>query len=87
MLGSVKELRGDDPHAFRKMIEVYADSSNERADLAYWPLVKRICLKGPWDILRSGAILVQFSIQFSRLFTLLIYKYTLLISSKAITSI
>lgn len=59
MLGTIQTVRGNNPSEFRKMIEVYADSSNEREELAFWPLVKRISLKGPWDILRSGAILVS----------------------------
>lgn len=38
---------------------MYADSSNQKTDLAFWPLVKRICMKGEWEILKSGSVLVD----------------------------
>lgn len=44
---------------FRRKIEVYADSSNQKTDIAYWPLVKRIRMKGPWEVLKSGSVLVD----------------------------
>eukprot|EP01114_Cavostelium_apophysatum_P012584 TRINITY_DN2852_c0_g1_i1.p1 TRINITY_DN2852_c0_g1~~TRINITY_DN2852_c0_g1_i1.p1 ORF type:complete len:1432 (-),score=454.04 TRINITY_DN2852_c0_g1_i1:258-4553(-) len=58
-LGTTKIITESDPHKLRKEIEKYADSANKITDLAHWPLVKRICLKGPWEVLRSGAVLVD----------------------------
>ena len=48
-LSTKKYVHHNDPIVFRELIEQYADSSNETTDLAYWPLVKRITLKGPWE--------------------------------------
>ena len=35
------------------------DSSNILADGACWPLVKKVRASGPWDVLKSGAILID----------------------------
>ena len=35
------------------------DSTNELAEGALWPLVKRVQLLGPWPVLASGAVLVD----------------------------
>ncbi len=48
----VLAVENDDPLEFRNEIEEYADSNNESADIAYWPLVKKIKLSGPWAALR-----------------------------------
>ena len=40
-------------------MERYVDSTNELAEGALWPLVKRVQLLGPWPVLASGAVLVD----------------------------
>lgn len=58
-LGTQQKIERDDPDQFRRAIERYADSNNVATDLAYWPIVKKITIQGPWDALRSGAVLVD----------------------------
>jgi hypothetical protein len=40
-------------------VEKYVDSTNEVSEGALWPLVKRVQLRGPWECLASGAVLVD----------------------------
>lgn len=58
-LGTTKRISLNNSEDFRKAIEKYADSTNTKTELAYWPIVKRICIKGPWECLKSGAVLVD----------------------------
>ncbi len=58
-LGSTQVIKENQPRKFKKAIEKYADSNNNVIEQAYWPLVKRISLRGPWEALHSGAVLVD----------------------------
>jgi hypothetical protein len=58
-LGQIVRLEATKPAQFRRQIEKYADSTNNTADVSYWPLVKRIAIMGPWEVLKSGAVLVD----------------------------
>eukprot|EP01122_Echinamoeba_exundans_P016614 TRINITY_DN8479_c0_g1_i1.p1 TRINITY_DN8479_c0_g1~~TRINITY_DN8479_c0_g1_i1.p1 ORF type:complete len:1374 (+),score=380.54 TRINITY_DN8479_c0_g1_i1:97-4218(+) len=58
-LGQIVRLEATKPAQFRRQIEKYADSTNNTAELSYWPLVKRISIMGPWEVLKSGAVLVD----------------------------
>lgn len=59
-LGTIKHIRETNAKLFRKKIELYADSTNSTTEMAFWPIVKRICLKSnKWNVLKSGAVLVD----------------------------
>jgi energy-coupling factor transporter ATP-binding protein EcfA2 len=59
-LGTVRHMAADDARSFRRMVEAYVDSSNEASAMSFWPLVRRVRMRGrKWDLLKTGAILVD----------------------------
>jgi energy-coupling factor transporter ATP-binding protein EcfA2 len=59
-LGTVRHMASDDARSFRRMVEAYVDSSNEASAMSFWPLVRRVRMRGrKWDLFKTGAVLVD----------------------------
>lgn len=57
-LGSRPEhISEDHPEQLREAIERYVESTD--SGLSLWPIIKKVTIYGPWEILRSGAVLVD----------------------------
>ena len=58
-LGTTRSLHAATAESIRRKIERYVDSRNSADTQAFWPIVKRVRCRGPWDVLSSGAVLVD----------------------------
>ncbi|KAK9811490.1 hypothetical protein WJX72_004764 [[Myrmecia] bisecta] len=59
LLGRVVAISERDHATFRKTIGEYVDSNKKRADIAVWPLVKLCQIRHNWQVLASGAVIVD----------------------------
>ena len=55
---TTKIKKGKWAEIFRQEIDGFV-YRNGNADEQTWPLIRKVCLKGPWSILSSGAVLVD----------------------------
>jgi hypothetical protein len=59
LLGQYIKLKAASSAELQDAVAPYTDSSNDTASGAAWPLVKRVVLYGPWDVLMPGVRLVD----------------------------
>eukprot|EP00873_Tetraselmis_striata_P009523 jgi/Tetstr1/429787/TSEL_019654.t1 len=58
-LGGTVRVTHTSGHDLRLAVEAYVDSTNVTSSGALWPLVKSVKLRGPWEALAGGAVLVD----------------------------
>jgi hypothetical protein len=59
LLGSTRTLLAETAASLHAQAEEFIDSTNDSAARALWPLVKRVRLQGPWEVLAGSVVLVD----------------------------